>query len=250
MSLTITATFDEPTGSVDLVATSGVDHAAGDYVLTRTDARGTATVRTQAGLGFSGGQLILNDAECALGGLVTYQITAASETATDSLTPETDREWLTFPIFPQLSIEAPKVGGYETSWEPRDVWFDVLDRDDRVPVFGQFGIRQGHFSFLAPDYDTALAVVAAYKRIRVAYLRLPDPPAASMYHTVERLTVRRFRSTASWLIEGLYREVARPSGDLLGTLGWTFDDITALGQSFDELSVTFPTFNDMTAGVS
>lgn len=250
MALDITCNFDEATGSVNIIATSDTDHSAGDYVLTRTDASGTATVRTQAGLGFSGGQLILNDAECALGGLVTYQITAGAETATDSLTPATEQAWLTFPIFPQLSVRLPLVGGYEGAYEPRDQWFTVIDRADPVPVLGPFGLRTGRMNVLAASYEEALDIIAAYRRVRVAYLRLPAPTAASMYHVAERLTVRRYRSTKNWLVEGIFREVARPAGDLLGTLGWTFDDITALGQTFDELAVTFPTFNEMTVGLA
>lgn len=246
MTLTLSATFDPVTAAVELDAASSVDHAYGDYTLTRTDARGTATVRTLNGYGFTSGHLLVTDGECALGGLVTYQITAGAETATDSVTPEGANEWLTFPLYPNLSRELGPVGSFETRYEPRDTWHEVIDRDDAVPTFGPFGQRAGTFQILCDTYADAIDIIEAYRKIRIAYLRIPEPAAASMYHAIERATIRKVGT--AWLLEGTYREMARPAGDLIGTLGWTFDDITALGQTFDELLVTFPTFNDMTAG--
>lgn len=256
------AAFNEALGiaTISAIVYDGAPEASHFWSLVRTDANGTRTVRLPDGytlIGDSGSgtySLNVTDHELALSGLVTYTFVVEGETGgpwerTASFTPSTERKWLTFPILPQYSLELPEVGDYGTAWEPRDTILDIIDRDDPLPVFGRFGLRSGTFSILAPDYAAGLAIVTAYKRIRIAMLRVPDPAAVTMYHTVTNLSMRRHApQAAEWVVEGDYREVASPTGPQMGTLGWAWEDVTALGLTWDELRLTYDTWADLTLG--
>lgn len=259
--ISLTATFDTDLDIVTLDAViedgspTPVNHA---WSITRTDALGTATVRTVDGQAFSEDSgtytLTITDHECALAGLVTYTLTATDEgdntwTAEDSLTPSTTRSWLTFPLLPQYSLELPYVGGYEASWQPAGDVLDILDRDDPIPLPGPFGLRRGPFSILVPDFATGIAIVSAYSRLKRAQLRVPDPVRASMYHVVTGVTLRRHAAqTDEWVVSGTYREVASPAGYRMGTLGWSYEDVTALAIPYADLEGTFPTYADLKNG--
>lgn len=264
ISVDLDATWNEPTGTVTLAVTviDGSPMAAHSWSLVRSDVLGSADVRVQDGQDLSGDGItgtylmVVTDHECALAGLVTYTLRVEDETmnvgyAEASVTPDTARRWLTFPVLPQYSLELPPVGGVEIDHEPRDRYFEPIDRDEFLPVYGAFGSRRGRLGILAPDFDTAVEIVNAYKRIRTALLRLPDPAGASMYHSLARINLRKYTDRAhEWLISGEYRQVPRPSGPLLGTLGWSYADTTALGETYSASAVTFPTYVDRTLGVS
>lgn len=250
MTLTLAATFDADTDTVQIAATSSTDHAWGAYALTRSDANGTAAVRTQESLGFSSGELNLIDHEAALAGLVTYTISAGGETATAAVMPTSDRTWLRFPIMPHLSLILPKLStNYDGSYEPNDNLFTPLDRDEPIIVFGSFGLREGTFEIMCATHEQALEIVNAYRQTRVAQLLVPDPTTVSMYHTVSRLSVRKYAPlTTTWLIEGRYSEVGRPSGPVLGTLGWSYADVATDHTDYDELISSYATYNDLVVG--
>lgn len=250
MSLTLTAVFDEPTGTVELQATSDTDHAYGAWDIVRSDANGSATVRTQEGLGFSSGVLNVIDNEPALAGLVSYTIVAAAETAAASIMASTVRTWLKYPIKPHLSIEIGTLSAtYEGAYTPEDNVFTPLDRDDPIIVFGAFGLRSGRFEVLCDTYEQALTIVNAYKATRVALLQAPAPSQVSMYHAVRRLALRPFAPLSTrWVISGEYIEVARPVGPVLGTLGWAYTDVAADYTTYLDLIVAFDTYNDVTVG--
>lgn len=250
MTLALTATFDEPTGTVALQATSDTDHTYGNWGIVRSDANGSATVRTQEDLDFSSGELNVIDNEPALAGLVAYTIVAGGETASASIDAHTARTWLKFPIMPHLSIElAALSANYDGSYSPTDNVYQPLDRDDPIIVFGAFGMRSGSFEVLCNDYETALAIVNAYRATRVAMLQVPAPAQASMYHAVSRVSLRPFAPrTTRWLVTGEYLEVARPVGPVLGTLGWSYTDVATDYTTYLDVIAAFDTYNDLTVG--
>lgn len=250
MSLTLTATFDEATGTVYLNATSGVDHTYGNYTLVRNDATGSAVVRTQEDLDFSSGELDVIDNEPALSGLVTYTMVAAGETAVASIIATTARTWLKFPIMPHLSVELTALSAsYEGSLNPSDEVFTPLDRDDPIIVFGAFGTRSGRFEVRCDSYADAMDIIEAYRMTRIALLQVPDPAQASMYHTVRNISLRLLAPrTTQWVVAGQYLETGRPSGPVLGTLGWSYTDVAATYASYDVLQATYATYSDLTIG--
>lgn len=251
MSLTLSATFDEPTGTVALQATSDTDWTYGNYAIVRADANGTATVRTQEDLDFSGGELNVIDSEPALSGWVSYTIVAGAESATDGMLVSTARTWLKFPLMPHLSIElAPLTANYEGTYTPTDRVFNALDREDPIIVFGTFGMRSGSFEIICDSYGDALAIVNAYRVTRVSLLQNPAPAEASMYHAVSELRIEPFAAgTSKWALTGRYTEVSPPVGPVLGTLGWDYNDVGTGYSTFTALVAAFDSFNDLTVGV-
>lgn len=259
--LTLSATFDEANGLIQLVADIGdgspteTEHA---FTLTRTDATGTTSVRQlegQTSIAVAAGEyrITVPDHEHALAGLVTYTIRVYDETtnvwtASASLTVSTEREWLTFPILPQYSLELLSVGRYKGAWKPRAELMEIIDRDDPIPILRAFGTRAGSYGVIADTYADALAIADAIKRFRRAQLRLPSPVAASMYHTVTGIDIEQLDDTHRWLVVIEYTETASPTGYRKGTAGWSYGAATATGRTYADSTVLHSSYADRTAG--
>lgn len=244
MTLAISATFDDDTGSVELTLT-GATAVAGEWTVTRTDANGSATVRVYADLDLTN-PTVISDYECALAGSLAYTATAGVETASTSLSVESTHAWLGFPIYPNYNIPLVLGSDFEKAYAPALTVHAPLDRDDPVVIDGRFGFAAGRLSILVDDDVEANAIVAAYRRVRTAHLRAGT---RSVYHKARALGIAGAAArSAQCIVRGEYIEVARPIGDLVGSLGWTFGDTTALGVTFASVADVFPTFADRTAG--
>lgn len=245
MTLAIDATFHEANGTVELTI-DGATADAGDWTLIRTDVNGTVSVRVYADLDLTD-PLTVTDHECALAGPITYTVTADAETATASVTPVTTRTWLSFPIYPNYNIALLLGAAFEALYAPAHTVHEPLDRDDPVVVDGVFGLSAGRFEILTDTQADAAAIVAAYRRIRLAQLRV-GATGQSLYHKVRGLGIVSVGRSAQRIVRGEFIEVGRPAGALVGTLGWTYGDTTALGLTYATAGEVFPTYADRTAG--
>lgn len=245
MALGITATFVDATGTAQITIT-GETADAGDWVVLRTDRFGTAQVRTQAGLDLTA-PTVLADSEVALSGPVTYTVTVGASSESASLTPVSSHAWLGFPLQPNYNVQLPAVGSdFEQTYTPADEVLQPFDSDVPVIITGKFGMRAGRFSILVDDDDAANAIVAAYRRIRVAHLRTANQ---SLYHVASEYTIAPASPRAAQrIVRGRYTERQSPIGDLLGTLGWTYALTTALGNTYAEIPAVFPTYADRSTG--
>ncbi|GAA4627264.1 hypothetical protein [Cellulomonas oligotrophica] len=226
--------------------------------LTRADVNGRAAVRRLAGQDIEGGSLIVSDYEPALTGLVVYEaLVRDTDAGTDELVSASVdlTGMLSVPVLAPATL--PQHGRrplmvtnvYEASRRSLATVHEVVGRPDPLVTLGRLRTREGSFEVLVRDYPSAVELLQVYERGEVVLLRDPTVPGVDMYHVVAG-RLRLSPSGRRWVLQVDYVEVARPTGPLLGGLGWTFDEAFEQLASFDVARAAFPSFNDYTVGPS
>lgn len=223
--------------------------------LTRSDVNGSAPVRLAADQEFDEGSLIATDYESALTGLVAYEAILLNSTtslqervsATATLAGQVTRPVLSPATLPQFQTSVRMVTNrYSATRASMGTVHDVIGRPDPLVTLGALKTRADSYELLVDSYEQGRAIQEVYQRGEVVLLRDPTVPAADMYHVATRVTL--VPDQTAWLMTVAYVEVVRPTGPLLGALGWTFDAaLTALG-TFNGARAAYPTFNDYTVG--
>lgn len=220
--------------------------------ITRTDVNGTAAVRTLPGLlPHTAGSFVLTDYEAAAG-LVTYAVQSSAPAAC-SLTVTLTGPRLSSLVLPAYFAAVDLVEGYTAARATTATLHDVIDRADPVVTLGVMRLRTGTLTMWARDYAAARAIEAVYARGEVALFRQTQYPGLDMYHVaLDEITVTPHDPATAprrWSVVVPFVEVARPTGaNILGTLGWSFDDVAATYATFTAVPAVFATFNDLTTG--
>lgn len=221
--------------------------------LVRSDANGAASVRLLEGQGIDSGALVVVDYEAALIGPVVYTFTdTAGNVTTASTTLEgLGRSYVTVPVLPGYSVPVELVTEYRDAATAQATVHRIIGRRDPVVTLGPVHLREGTVQFYADDYAAAAAIRDAYDRGVVVMLRQPDYAGLDLYHTSTRVAVEVASEPTTprrWLVTVDFIGTARPAGPLLGTLGWSFDDVTATYPDFDTVRASFATFADLAVG--
>lgn len=259
LSRSVRVTLDELLAVTPQTGTSSVllqvfPEAVGGTVtsILRNDANGTAPVRTLDGYLPTDSNVILVDYEPALVGPITYTVTidGTDYTATTSLAGNT-KPWLFVPIYPQLSVQVPLVTGYDATRASQSTIHEIVGRQDPLVTIGRLAKRRGRLSVFCPDHATAMGVVEVYSLGQVVMLRQATHSGMDMYHVATDVAVSPLTvdgGGSRWQVSVSFVEVQRPTGPLLGALGWTFDDVATGYASFNTLVAEFETFDDLTLG--
>lgn len=246
----LTLTPDPGTASVRLTLTGA---PAGPVTIARVDANGARPVRLLAGQEPIAGDLTVTDYEPALAGdLIRYDVKdGAGVTVSASTTlAGVTRPQLQLAALPQYRLALDLVTGYGADRAGTTTVHDVIGRTDPVVTLGRLGTRRGTLTLWAADHGAARAVEQLADRSNVLLLRQGDHSGMDLYFVATRTGVTpddEATSPRRWSVELDYVEVAAPTGNLLGALGWTFEDVATLG-SFAALPATFATFTDLTVG--
>lgn len=245
---TLLATPQPATASVALTLTPTSSVTA----ILRTDANGIAPVRAQVGQLPAVSPTVLVDNEAALVGPISYTVVGGGG-ASASTALDLAEQWLTVPVTPARSERldaAVGLTGYTSTRSSRSTVHEVIDRADPVVSLGPLGLRTGTLEAWCPTLAAARALEVAYDRGEVVQLR-QDVPGLDMYHVATGVRATPDAAATEprrWLLSVDYVEVAWPTGDQLGTLGWSVDDVTATYPTVTAVTQAYATVNDLTIG--
>lgn len=236
---------------VQLTRIPSLDYDLAKFSLTRTDANGTRPVRLLDGQEIIDGTLVVEDAEAAMVGPVAYQLTSASGAVSQVVTTLDGAQGyrLAPAVFPQFAATLDLVTGYNGERPASTIVHDVIGRPDPVVRIGPFRTRRGTLTIWCDDYAGVSETVSVYARGEVVQLRQPDYPGLDMYHVTTRATEQPYDEEGRrWRVDVEYVEVGYPRGPLLGTAGWTWDDLVATFATWDDVLAYFATWNDVQIG--
>lgn len=242
---TLTATAQPDTASIALtLKPTGLVTA-----IMRTDANGARPVRAQAGQLPTSSATVLIDNEAALDGTVTYTVVGGGG-ASASTAIDIGEAWLTVPVTPLRSGRLDLVTGYDGARASRTVVHQVIGRADPMVTLGPLELRTGALEVWCSTAAAARALELVYDRGEVVQLR-QEIAGLDMYHVATATRVAPDPAQTDprrWVLTVDYVEVQWPTGDQLGTLGWSVDDVSATYPTIMALAATYPTVNDLTIG--
>lgn len=216
------------------------------FTLTRTDANGVRPVRLLDGQEIIDGTLVVEDAEAALVGAITYQLTSAlgvTTTVSTSLAGTVGYRLAPAP-FPQWATTAALVTGYDASRSTSTTVHEVIGRADPVVRLGAVRLRRGMLTVWCKSYVDLVAALDVYRRGEVVMLRQPHDPGLDMYHAATEVRESPYdEAWRRWRLDVTYVEVAFPRGPLLGSPSWTWDDLAAMFPTWDAALAFFDTWN-------
>lgn len=197
---------------------------------------------------------IIVDYEPALTGLIRYTATFAdgpnlTYTLGDGWAAP-DLTWLSVPLWPGQSVAVEMVTTYDSGRASGNVFHEIIDRVDPAVTLAPLRTRRGQLEIWCADYPATLTVTAVLDLSQVLQLRQTTHPGMDMYFTAagdvatSHYPIERGMPTR-WAVRVPFREVARPVGDLIENLGWSFDDVAAEFATFDQLPSVFATFDDL-----
>lgn len=232
---------------IDLEPVGG---ATSVFALTRTDVNGTAQVRLLEGQEITDGSLITEDYEAALTGPITYSLVYANgQRASASTALDVEGTFLAPSVLPQFGVSDLFITGYDASRETNSTAHAVIGREDPVVRIGAVRSRRGTLTIWASDYAAMRSVLDVYRRGEVVLLRQAEHAGLDLFHVA--LSVRegaydeRFKR---WRLDVDFTEVRSPDGPLLGSVGWTWDDVAANFATWDDVTDFFATWNDLQIG--
>lgn len=225
------------------------DAPEGAVTISRTDINGTGTVRLYAGQEPISGDLTATDYEPALNGTITYSVTDASGAITSQTMTSLGVivPWLGVPVLPGFNTPLLLVLDYTASRGTTTTLHTIVDRADQVAVIGRLLGRVGRFRVRALNHGHAQAIVDLYNRGEIVQLRQPDHDRLDLTHVATRVEYVHDPERREWWVDIDYTEIAAPVGPLLGSLGWTFEDVAVYG-TFDAVRRDFATFADLLVG--
>lgn len=240
-ALTLTAQL--ATASV-LVQITGAP--AGPVVITCTDANGSRVVRLRDGQEPIAGALTVQDVECALTGLLRYEVTdSAAAVTVATITLNATLPVISLVALPQDAVTVSLVTGYAATRTADSTVHEVIGRDDWLVTIGALRARRGPLTIWCADYAAAAALAGLCALREPMMLRQPTHPGMDMYFTPESVTVEPDQTR--WRVILTYVEVRRPSGPLLGAAGWTCASVAAYG-SCQQIKSTFATCSALVVG--
>lgn len=216
------------------------------FSLTRTDASGVRPVRLLDGQEIIDGTLVVEDAEAAMVGTITYALTSATGVRTTASTTLAGASGyrLAPAAFPQWATTVGLVTGYDATRPTSTRVHEVIGRDDPVVRLGSVQLRRGTLTVWCQDYAALTTALDVYRRGEVVLLRQPDYPGLDMYHVTTEVRESGYdEQWRRWRLDVTYFEVAFPRGPLLGSPTWTWDDLTAMFPSWDAAAAFFATWN-------
>lgn len=191
----------------------------------------------------AGADLIVPDYEAA-SGPVTY--TAGNDT--ESVTWDLGSPWLFVPVMPAYSVELKSLLEYSAGGSSLGSVHELLGREDPVAVLRGMSTRTGTLRVYCGTFAEAVTVVEACKRGEVLMLRQPEHEGMDMYFTATSYSIPTLDARGSGSVFGVdigYIQLARPTGDLSGSLGWTFASLAAAYPTFAALAKAYATFQDV-----
>lgn len=231
------------------------DPDAGEYVssIYRTDVNGTAQVRTLLGVLPSDPDDLVNvyDQEAALAGEVSYEITSSVTVYTVAATMEGAQPWLTVVLDPKQASAVPLVLNYNGGRQASSTVHEIVGRTDPLVTLGVLRTRQGMLEFWCPDHATVRTLERLYAKNMVMLLREPLHPGMDLYHVptgtdISPLSIEG--RLTRWGLRVNYIEVKRPSGNVLGTLGWDYDDVAASYPDYASLLAVYEDYEGLEIG--
>lgn len=223
--------------------------------LVRYDANASPrAVRLDAGTLPTTNPPVIVDYEPALSGQVTYVARFSNGSTANAWSSPTGlgvtRPWLSVPLWPEKSVSVDLVTSYSAARRSGNVYHEIIDRVDPAVTLAPLRTRSGTLEVWCPDYSTAAAVVAVHDLAQVCYYRQPDIGGIDTYYAVDGLIdlephAPREGAPVRWRVRIPYREVGRPTGDLIANTGWTFAAVAAEFTTLADLPATFDTFADL-----
>jgi hypothetical protein len=253
-----------------------IDNPAPSATITgviRTDINGTAAVRVENGK-FPNAAVSFDVFDYEYSFIadttpITYAVYAGTAiVATVTVTPaitQAARLYLTCPLHPSLSLilaggltaEQTYVTTHTERRETGTSMHRVVGRPDPIPVLRGLNFASGTMEFSCPSLDAAQDLVAVLAHGEVFMLRHSDPLSLDMYFTVAgtdlthgdttRISTTTGRTERRWTVAVQFDRVARPSGNLAPTAGWTYEDLVPYG-TYAALQGPFPTYGDLVVG--
>lgn len=221
------------------------------FSLTRTDANGVRPVRLLEGQEITDGSLVVEDAEAALTGAITYQLTSAlGAITTASTTLDGVVGYYLHPaLHPQWTAVLPLVTGYFATRTAATIVHEVIGRPDPVARLGALRLRRGTLTLWCESYEALTAALDVYRRGEVVLLRQGDYAGLDMYHIATDTQEEGFDPEyRRWRLAVTFVEVAVPRGGLLGSPTWTWDDLAATYPTWDAVMAAFPDWNAVQIG--
>lgn len=199
---------------------------------------GSESIRYEAA-----GDLVLTDYEAA-SGAVAYTAGAA----TVQVSWDIGAPWIFVPVMPNYSIRIKSLIDYSAGGDSLGSVHQLLGRDDPVAILRGMATRRGTMRLYCGTFAEAQAVVDATRRGEVLMLRQPEHRGMDMYFTATSYGIPVLETRGAASVFGVdlgYVQLARPSGDLSGALGWTFAALAAAYPTFSALPTAYATFQDV-----
>lgn len=227
-------------------------YSGSGFALTRTDANGTRPVRLMPGQRVIDGGLIAEDFEAALTGPISYSFTSPTGSqVTTSTALNLDTSTLAPAVYPQYGIKDVFVTGYSASRPTETVTHEVIGRSDSVSRLQPLKTRRGTLTIWCADYAGIANVLDVYRRGEIVVLRQPDHRGLDMYHIATGVNESGYDPEFKrWRLDVDFLEVRYPNAPLLGTLGWSYNDLAAVFATYDQLNAYFATYNALQIGPS
>lgn len=245
-----TANNFTPALSLIRVYLQPVGGATSAFALTRTDANGVNQVRLLEGQEISDGALITEDYEAALTGPITYSLVYANgQRASASTALDVEGTFLAPSVLPQFGISGLFITGYDAARETASTTHAVIGREEPVVRIGAVRSRRGTLTVWASDYAAMRSVLEVYRRGEVVLLRQAEHAGLDLYHVATGVREGAYDAEFKrWRLDIDFTEVRRPDGPLLGSAGWTWDDVAANFATWDDVTDFFATWNDLQIG--
>lgn len=250
--------------TLDDLAVEPISAPFAALTITRTDANGVGPVRMLPDQGPAAGVLTVRDYEPALTGPTRYDVrdqlgvTTTAATAAGDLT--VTAPVLHVPTLPALRVmlTPPGLVGYQAERDNAAALHDVIGRADPIVTIGPLGLRAGTLRVITTTHTDARALEALAARGEILMLRQSDHAGLDGYLMVRSTRVQPDQLVASpagvtgwtWSVDLAFVEVARPSGPLLGSTGWTFGAVAATFATLADILPAYPTLDTLTVGPS
>lgn len=221
---------------------------AGALTITRSDAAGWAYVRLTSGQAPIAGVLTVVDAEAALTGQIRYHVkdSAGDITSASVTLAAGPRPRLAAAVLPAFAASPDQIIEDETTRTVHTV-HDVIGATDPLPVLAPARRPERVLTAYAASFDTAQELMAVATSSYILRYRCANPAMdAYLVVTEARLSPLELLQTGwAWAVTITARETSAPRSVLLGSVGWTFADVTADYPTYAALSSEFATFADM-----
>lgn len=233
---TLTAT-PNAAGTAVLLELAPSESIAG---ITRTDANGTAVVRTPAGTFPRSTPLAYTDWESSLGSLVTYAVSgAAAEVTLPALVPV-----LVAPLRPALSQAVEMIVDYGAARGSLGTIHQVVDRPDPLVALGRLKTRTGSLGAWIPDYASGRSLEDMIDRSGVVFYKQHQHAGMDMYFTVTGTDLTPDPEGEGWKLSIGYQEITRPTSPINET-SWTFGDVSTSYASFANVTSNYSDFEGL-----
>jgi len=216
----------------------------------RSDVNGTYDVRTETGQLphlASEGVLVLDDYE-AVHGAASYTVTTTADTVSESITLALESPWLGTPEAPQFSAPVRSVLTYAAGAATRSTVHEPDGRGDAIVIVLGSSSRRGTMTVEAGDYPTALNLLRLCQRGQTMLLRQLQHPGMDLYFLpmqADIVTALAAGRESQFDLSVQYIETGRPTGNLSGALGWTWDALAADFATWDDVAEAYASWGDL-----